>query len=346
MARLKRPSVLIAAASICIAPFSFANDAVRQGSRAFFAGKQITYTVGIGAGDTYDSYARLLAPHLGRHLPGNPQVVVVNRPGAGSLNAVNSLYNLAPRDGTAIATGHRFVPLMPLLGMPSAQFDAMRMNYIGSLSQEVGVCIVRADSGFSGIEDMRAREVVIGTTGAGAELTTLARTITRMLDLKFKVVKGYKASTDIDLAIERGELHGRCGVSYGSLRRLRDDWLRSGKVRIVLQLALARIPELPDVPALGELVSGDDRSALQILLAPAVIARPIFAPPDVPRERIDELRRAFDASVADPALIAEADKGKLDLSPKSGKEMEELLRSVYQVSPAALALARLLVNDD
>jgi tripartite-type tricarboxylate transporter receptor subunit TctC len=301
--------------------------------------------IGLGAGTTYDAYARLLARHMSKYIPGEPAIIPSNKPGAGSLNAVNSVYNTSPRDGTVIGTGHRFVPLMPLLGLPGAQFDALKFNYIGSMARETGLCIARKDTGIRSLEDTKTREFMVGTTGAGSELTTFIATMTHMLGAKFKVVRGYATSPEIDLAIERGEIEGRCGVSYGSLRASRPEWLEKKQVEVLIQLGLSKEPELPNVPLLAELVSNKaDRDALELMLAPADMARPFFAPPGVPAERIQILRTAFEAALKDPALIAEATKARMDLMPMTGADMETLIAKLHELPQPVLERARALAN--
>lgn len=311
----------------------------------FYRGKQITLVIGLGAGETYDLYARLLARNLSKHIPGEPLIIPSNKPGAGSLNAVNSLYNTAPKDGTVIGTGHRFVPLMPLLAMPGAQFDALKFNFIGSMARETGVCIARKDSGIRSMEDTATREFMVGTTGAGAEMTTFNGTMSKMLGAKLKVVRGYLTSTEIDLAIERGELQGRCGVSFGSLRVNKPEWLENKYVTVLIQLGLTKHPDLPDVPLLTDLVkNADDRAALELMLTPSNMARPFFAPPDVPRERIEILRKAFDAALKDPALLEEAAKQRLEIQPMSGTEMEAVFKKLHALPQPVIERARTLAN--
>jgi hypothetical protein len=234
---------------------------------------------------------------------------------------------------------------MPLLGMPGTQFDALKFNYIGSMAREVGVCIARKDSGFRSMEDTKTREFMVGTTGAGAEMTTFNATITKMLGAKLKVVRGYLTSTDIDLAMERGELQGRCGVSYGSLRVNKPEWLENKFVTILIQLGLAKHSDLPDVPLLIDLVKNpEDRAALELMLAPSNMARPFFAPPGVPSDRIAILRKAFDEVMKDPVLIEEAAKQRLELSPMAGEEMEALLSKLHALPLPVRERARTLAN--
>jgi tripartite-type tricarboxylate transporter receptor subunit TctC len=312
----------------------------------FYKGKQIRMIIGLGAGEAYDTYARLLARHLPQHIPGNPVIVPQNQPGAGSLNAINSLYNTAARDGTVIGTGHRFVPMMPLLDLEGPKFDPLKFTYIGSMNREIGICIAMKEAGFRTVEDMKAREFVVGTTGAGAELTNFNATLRAMLGLKLKVVVGYRTSLDINAAMERGELQGRCGVSYGSLKTTRPQWVANKTVDILIQLGLTKDKELPDVPLLGDLVSDPrDRQALELMLAPTEMGRPFLAPPDIPKDRVAALRAAFDASMSDPALIKEAEKMRLDLAPLSGKDMEALVARLYKAPPEVVERARTLVHS-
>ncbi len=315
-----------------------------RASDVSFAGKQIQFLIGTGAGDTYDSYSRLLGRYLTKHLPGSPVVVPSNRAGAGSLTAVNATYNSQIRDGSMVVMGQRFVPLMPLLGLPGAQFDPLRMTYIGSMSSETSVCLAHERTGVSNLEQTKGRPMIVGTMGAGTELTNFTTTINRMLGIEYQVVRGYGSSSEIDLAIDRGELQGRCGVSYSSLMRTRGDWVASGKVKIYLQISVTRAPEIPNVPALGELVSDVDRAALKLLTAPGAIARPVFGPPDTAPERLAALRIAFDAAMVDKEFLEDAKRQQLEIAPMSGAEMERFMKELYASDPKVIARARELVG--
>ena len=305
-----------------------------------FAGKQINFLIGTGAGDTYDSYSRLLGRYLTKHLPGSPVVVPSNRAGAGSLVAVNATYNSKVRDGTMLVMGQRFVPLMPLLGLPGAQFDPVKMTYIGSISSETSVCVAHERTGVTNVAQAKGRPMIVGTMGAGTELTNFTATINRMLGIEYQVVRGYGSSGEIDLAIDRGELQGRCGVSYSSLMRTRGDWVASGKVKIYLQIGVSRSRDMPNVPALGELVSDVDRSALKLLTAPGALARPVFGPPDTKPEYLAALRKAFDAAMVDKDFLADAKRQRLVVEPMSGVEMEHFIKELYASDPKVIARAR------
>ncbi len=322
-----------------------ANPANAQDVGDFYKGKQIRMVIGLGAGEAYDVYARLLARHMPKHIPGNPTIIPQNQPGAGSLNAINSLYNTAARDGTVIGTGHRFVPMMPLLQMDGVMFDPLKFTYIGSMNREIGVCIAMKEAGIRTLEDMRTKEFVVGTTGAGAELTNFTATLRSMLGVKLKVIVGYRTSLDINAAMEKGELQGRCGVSYGSVKTTRPQWLANKEIDIQIQLGLTKEKDLPDVPLLGDLVSNpQDRQALELMLAPSEMGRPFLGPPDVPKDRVAALRAAFDASMKDSTLLQEAEKQRLEIGPLSGAEMEALVVRLYKAPAPVVERARVLVH--
>jgi len=312
----------------------------------FYKGRQITLIIGGGPGDGYDTHARLLARHISRHIPGEPGIVPQNMPGAGSLTAVNHVYNVAPKDGTALGTAQRFITIMPLLGMDGVRFDATKLTYLGSTGKETAICISWKGKGFETLDDVAGREMLIGTMGRGTELTNFSQTLSKTLGLKLKVISGYGSSAQINLAIERGELNGRCGVSYDSLRLTRQDWLDEKKINVLVQVGLSRVPELKDTPFLLDLLKeGEEKSAVELLLAPSEASRPFFAPPGLPPERTAILRTAFDATMADEAFQADARKTRLEITPASGADIQALVARIYASSPAVIARARALTQE-
>ena len=338
--------LLFLAASIVITGIIPVSRATADDSVAdFYKGKQIRLIIGVGPGETYDLYARLLARHMPKHIPGAPTMIPKNQAGAGSLTAINSLYNVAPRDGTTIATGNRFLPMMPLLDIDGPRFDPLELSYIGSMNRETGVCLAMKSAGFRTINDMKDREIIVGTVGAGAELTHFTSTLRLLLGLKMKLIAGYRTSNAINTAMERGELQGRCGVSYSGLRTTRPQWLANDAVDIQLQLGLHKEKKLPDVPLLLDLVDNSrDRRALELMLAPAEMGRPFFGPPHMPPARLAALRSAFDESMKDAALRQEAQKLNLNIAPLSGAEMASLITRLYNASPAVVDRARVLAH--
>lgn len=304
----------------------------------------IKLIVGEPAGGGYDTYGRLLARYIQRHIPGQPTVVVQNMPGAGSLNAMNHVFNVAPRDGSTFATVQRGIIMMPLLGMSEANFHPEKLFYLGSLDQEVGVCVVRADAGINSLEDVKKRELIVGIEGSVSNINGLNLPLMKALDLKLKVVSGYHGTGQINIAIERGELQGRCGVSYTSLKRS-TTFLQDGRVKVLVQMGLAKHPDLPNVPLVNDFqMSDEDRGAMELLLAPTAISRPFFLPPGVPTERAEMLRAAFDATLADLEFRAEAEKVGLPMRTMGGKEMQTLVEHIYRAPPKVIERAKFLLT--
>jgi tripartite-type tricarboxylate transporter receptor subunit TctC len=311
----------------------------------FYRGKDVRLIIGFEPGTTYDLYARLVARHIGAYLPGRPTVVAQNMPGAGSLNANNYTYNVAPRDGTVFATGHRFVPLMPLFKLPGVRFEPERFNYVGSANKEVDICVSTADSGVTSAADLRSKELLVGTTGAGAELTTFYGTIRSTIGAKLKVITGYRSQNDLFLALERGEIQGRCGGSYSSVLTEHPDWIAKRFIHVWMQIGIQKDRHLPNVPLLRELVRSDaDRLAVDLMVSPNTMGRPYFAPPDVPADRVAALQKAFDQAMHDPELLKEARKQNLDIDPITGAEMAKLVAAAYKAPDAAIQRALDLVN--
>jgi tripartite-type tricarboxylate transporter receptor subunit TctC len=316
-------------------------------SSPFYAGKTLRILVGFSPGGGYDLYARELARYLGRHVPGNPAVLVQNMVGAGSLKAVNYLYNAAPRDGTVLATFARGIVFEPLIShLDGAQFDAPKFNWIGSVSNEVSVCATNASRGIHTWHDMETKSTVIGASGAGADSDVFPIVLRNLFRLPMKIVTGYPGGSDLDLAMERGEIDGRCGWSWNSIVSRNRDWLTNKRIDITLQIALAKHEDLPDVPLIMDLVKDQRRdAALKLIVSRQSIARPFAAPPEVPGDRVEALRRAFDATVADPDFLAEMRSQSLEVRPFRGAEVQALIRELYAAPPEVVKLARDIVTD-
>jgi tripartite-type tricarboxylate transporter receptor subunit TctC len=307
----------------------------------FYAGKDITLYVGSPAGGPYDAYARLLARHLGRNIPGHPNIVVQNMPGASGRRLMGFMSNLAPKDGTVIAAPQRAVAFDPLLGVDS-HFDANAMAWIGSANNETNVCVVWHTSPIQTIEDVKSREMVVGTSGPSSTDAIYPNLMNYLFGMKFKVVTGYKGAPETHLAMERGEVDGRCGISWDTLVSLNADWLRDKKVRLLVQIALVKEPALPDVPWVFDMAKTEEaRQILAFWTAPDEIGRPLVAPPDLPAERIALLRRAFDATMQDPMLRADAAAMKLAVNSISGEQVQALIRQIYATPPDVVAEAAL-----
>ena len=306
----------------------------------FYQGKQITIVVGFSAGGTYDATARLFARFLGKHLAGNPTIIVRNMPGAGSLVATMNLFNTAPRDGTTLGIIGGGTVLEPLLGNPQAQYDARQFAWIGGRSRDDFLCVVWHTVPVSSIADVMQRETAVGATGPGSRTLTYPKALNDLVGTKFKIVAGYPGGNEITLALEKGEVEGYCGWAIGSIRQRMPQWLQDGTLKVLAQFTLAK-PDLANVPVAGTLPkTSEGRQAIEILSADSVLAWPLMAPPGLPAERIDALRTAFDAMMADPDLVSEAARENLDIDPVGGAAMQSLIERLYQSPPAALELVR------
>jgi tripartite-type tricarboxylate transporter receptor subunit TctC len=307
----------------------------------FYSGKNVQLVIGYAPGGGYDIYARALARHMARHIPGNPSIVVQNMPGAGSIKAANYLYNIAPKDGTAFGGFSRGAFLDPLLGRgEGVQYVAAKYGWLGSISNEVGVCAFRSESGIATWRDMQTKPYVIGSTGAGADSDVFPTVLRKMFGLPMKVVAGYHSAADVVLAITRKEVDGRCGWSWSSMMAWNKDLFHSKAINVALQLADQKLAELPDTPSILEVArDADQRSALKLIVSRQTMARPYVAPPGIPPERLNALRAAFDATMTDPDFLADAQRQDLEVRPVSGREADALINEIYASPPAVVKLA-------
>jgi tripartite-type tricarboxylate transporter receptor subunit TctC len=325
-----------------------AAQAERDGPPISFAGKQIRLFVGFSpTGFGYDTYGRLLARYLGRYLPGKPSVVVLNKPGAGSLNLANYIYNVAPRDGTEIAIVGRGVAADPMLGgnASNAMFDATRFTWLGSMNNEVSGLFVRRGAPASNLQEILAgARLQMGSTGAGGHQHAFTIALNSLLGTRLKPIAGYPGTQEIMLAIERGELDGIVGYSWGVARAGNRDDLASGRLKIVMQLGLQKHKELPDVPMLDEFVTKQqDRLVLDMIFSRQAMGRPLIAPPGLDPRLGTALRKAFAEAMRDPQLIAEGAKMDLELGFVSGVEVQALVGRLYKSPPEVIARAQAIV---
>lgn len=337
-----RIATLAVAAALAGSAF-FAPGAHADPVADFYKGKNLTIIVGYSAGGGYDVYARAIGRYINRHIPGSPNIVVTNMPGAGSLASVNFLYNVAPKDGTVIATFGRGIPMEPLIGSGKFQFEATKLNYIGSASTELSVCAVTQKSKARTFEDTLTTEIAMGGEGAGSDPDTYANLVKALTGARFKLVTGYPGGNDMAMAAERGELDGRCGWSWGSVKATRPTWVSGpDALRVLLQLSVERSPEMPNVPTIYEKTKSDsDKQVVRLIVSRQIIARPFAAPPEVPADRLAALRSAFSATMKDKEFLAEADKLKLEIvDPVSGVDMQKLIADLYKSPPDVLARAK------
>ncbi len=312
----------------------------------FYAGKQVRLLIGYSAGGGYDTYARLVSRHLGRHIPGNPTVVPQNMPGAGSLRMANYVYNVAPKDGTVIGTFGRGIAMEPLLSGQGTQFDAREFSWLGSLNNEVSLCVAWHESSVKTMQDLQTQELIVGGTGSGSDTVIFPVVIKNLLGANIRLISGYPGGNDVLLAMERGEVDGRCGWSYSSLSSTRGDWREQGRVTILSQLALAKHPDLTEFPLITEFADDDNElAAMEIIFSRQVMGRPYLAPPGIPADRLDALRRALDAVAVDPEFLRDAEQLQVEINPVTGEDVDALLERIYGASDAAIELAASAIRD-
>jgi tripartite-type tricarboxylate transporter receptor subunit TctC len=326
------PVVRIAVtALIALAPATASAETVAD----FYKGKNVDLMVGFSAGGAYDVYARTIARHMGRHIPGNPTIVVKNLEGGGSLRLANALYNAMPKDGTVFATIARGAAFDPLFGNKAAQFDATKFGWIGSANDEVSVCAAWHASGITRIEDTFTKELVVGGTGPSADTDQFPRILNAVLGTKMRVVTGYPGGNDVSLAMERNEVQGRCGWSWSSIKTTRQDWYDTKKINILVQLSLQKHPDLPYVPLILDLAkTPEQRQMFTLVFARQALGRPFLAPPGLPPDRLEALRKAFMDTMKDPEFLAEANKAKLEVTPLDGAKAQQVITDAYKVDPA------------
>ncbi|GKY90111.1 Bug family tripartite tricarboxylate transporter substrate binding protein [Sinisalibacter aestuarii] len=313
-------------------------SAQAQSVEEFYAGKTVSLYIGYSVGGGYDTYARVIASHLGKHIPGNPTIVPTNMPGAGSLRLANWLYEAAPKDGTAIGTVARAAPFEPLLENEAASFNAAEFNYIGNANTEYSLCAANADAGIANIDDLRSKELLVGGTGAASDPNKQANIANAALGTNMTIIDGYPGGNDITLAMERGEVMGRCGWSWSTIKATKWDMIEQGQVNLLLQFANTPHPDLADVPLVAELADTDEqRAMLNFIVAPQEMGRPYIAPPGVPQDRVDALRQAFMDTMADPEFLAAATEAGLEITPSSGETLQEIVASVFATDPAIIA---------
>jgi tripartite-type tricarboxylate transporter receptor subunit TctC len=311
-----------------------ASGAHAQSPADFYKGKTVEVYVGYSAGGGYDVYGRMLARYMGKHIPGNPTMVVKNMDGAGSLRLANWIYNAAPKDGTAFGIIGRGAAFDPLFGNKAAQFDPNKYNWIGSMNNEVSVCVSWKDSGVNKFEDLLTKELVVGGTGPSADTDQFPRIMNGVLNTKFKIISGYPGGNDVSLAMQRGEVKGRCGWSWSSVVATQEQWYKDKTINVLVQLSLNKHEDLQHIPLIMDLAkTKEQKQILRLVFARQVMGRPFVAPPDVPADRVAALRKAFMDTMKDKEFLAEAEKAKLEIQAVSGQELQNVIKESYETSP-------------
>jgi tripartite-type tricarboxylate transporter receptor subunit TctC len=321
-----------AALSLC------APQASAQSVADFYKGKTIQIVVGFGAGGGYDLYARALGRHLGKHVPGNPNVVVQNMEGASSIRAANYVYGGSPPDGTVIAAVNQNAAMYQVLGGASAKFEAAKLQWLGSMANSNGTLYTWHTSGIKTLEDAKRREVLVGAVGVQSDSVIFPNLINEFLGTKFKPITGYGGTTQIHLAMERGEVMGRGGSTWASLQTANASWLKENKINILIQIGFSKEPDLPHVPLLLDLVKGEEAvGVVRVVTLPTAIGYGHWLSPQVPKDRIAALRVAYAAVLKDPEFVKEAAKARMSIRAQNGAELEALVRKVTATPKAVLA---------
>ena len=317
-----------------------------QTPESFFRGKQISLYVFSGAGSTYDVYSRLLARHLGNNIPGKPTVIVQYMQGAGGLKLVDYINRIAPKDGAAIGMIGRGLPFEPLLGKNEVNFDPLKLNWIGSMNREVTVALSWMTAKVKTFEDLTKIELLVPGTGAGADSEIMPRAFNNLAGTKFKIIMGYRETTEASLQLETGELDGIAYWSWSSVLAAHPDWLRDKKINLLFKTGHKDLPGAPpDLPVIQDLVRNPtDRKALDFLLAREPLGRPVVAPPGLSPERAKTLRDSFAATMIDPAFRAEADRSQIEVNPVSGAEVEAILKEAASAPPDVIDLVKRVLD--
>lgn len=313
-------------------------------AQADFKGKTITVITSTGAGGTYDIAARAVARYMPKYLAGNPTMVVQNMPGGGNVLATNFMYNVAPKDGTAIASLHNAIPLHQVLDGKGVRYDARRFNWLGSFGPENSVIAVWHTAGIKTFKDLQTKEVILGGTGAGSGIVIFPTIMNNIMGTKFKIVMGYKSSDEVNLAIERGEVQSRSS-GLASIFSQNTHWVTEKKMDFPAQIGFKRDRRIADVPLLQELAwTEEQRQILRLMASPTALGKPFTAPPDLPADRIAPLRAAFAAMLADKAFLEEMDQRKIEVDPMGADEVTQIVLETINTPPDAIAKTKLAMG--
>ncbi len=337
-----RTTRVMVAILACGAATCFSAAAPQAASLAdFYTGKQVRIVVGYGPGNAYDAAARLVGRHMSNHIPGHPTMIVQNMPGAGTRKAADWLYNVAPKDGTAMGMFSQNIPMDQVLDKKKIRFDVRKFNWIGNTGRKNNVLFVWHATGVKTMADAAKKPLVIGA-GAGGNTPAVIYPLVaaKFLGAQFKVISGYR-SQEAFLAVERGEVAGLGARSWGSIEREKPDWIKGNKINVLFQTGLAKDPGLPQVPLFSDLAKNDDqRQVMEFVSGTIEMGRPFAAPPGVPADKVAALRTAFNATTADPKLLADAQRSQLIVNPMRGEDLDALVKKIIGVSPRAVALLK------
>jgi tripartite-type tricarboxylate transporter receptor subunit TctC len=315
-----------------------------QGAQEFYKNKQIRMIIGHPPGNDYDVAGRFLAKYLTKHIPGQPTIIVQNMPQAASIAAANFLYAQAPRDGTVFGSFSRNVPSQAMMGQANVEADPRRFNWIGATSLPGRVCVDLTTAAVKTPADLFTHELIVAGSGAGSSLSILPTVFNHVLGTKFRVIEGYKGTTDAVLAMQRGEIEGVC-ATYGQFR-LYDQLFRGGKLRFILRAEETAMADIPEVPSIFDYAkTNEQRQLMRFVFSSVEFGRPYVFPPDVPKDRVDILRKALADAAKDPELIAEAEKMKMDMTYRPPDRLQQLVTSLYETPPALIETVKKLVPN-
>ncbi|MBX9774681.1 MAG: hypothetical protein K2Y71_09730 [Xanthobacteraceae bacterium] len=322
------PLRLLAATTVCTVVAAGAQVAAAQPVADFYRGKTVTMVIGYPPAGANDVYARMVARHIGKHIPGNPNVVPRNMPGAGSLIAANHIFNVAPKDGTVLGLLVPTLPLEEALGASAVKFRSAGFHWVGRMAPAPNITFINATSPVKSITDAFDKTAILGATGRSATNAIYPTVLNNVLGTKFKVVTGYEGSAAAMLAMERGEVEGH-SATYDTLKTVHADWLAQKKVNVVVQYSLTRHPELSDVPTTVELARNPEQAQiLRAVSSASEIGKFVLTTPETPADRVQALRQAFDAMVKDDAFIADAQKLRVELGPLAGGALQKIVAEV------------------
>jgi predicted outer membrane repeat protein len=316
--------ILIAAAVAALPSLALA-----QSAEEFFKTASLSMYIGSGAGGGYDVIGRLMARHMSRFLPGNPNIVVKNMPGAAGVQSTNFIYNTAPKDGSAILAAQNSALFLPYYDSPVAHYDPRKFEWIGSAGKQQAICIVWNTSSIKSLEDATKREVPVSATGITAGPGVYPKILNALFGTKFKVISGYDTG-GMRLAVEKGEVEGVCGLAWQTWKVLAPDWINGKKIRVLAQLGLEKHPDIQDVPLAADLLKNpEDKQVLEVIVMPQEFGRPLVAPPGAPADRMELWRKAFQTMLKDPEFLADAEKQRLAIEPMDDKQIQALLARAY-----------------
>ncbi|MBM3607280.1 MAG: hypothetical protein FJX29_02335 [Alphaproteobacteria bacterium] len=349
MNRIKIATATVLPAAIAVfATFATAQPAVAQGEsiEQFYTGKQIRFIIRSKPGGGYDQYSRLLGRHIGKHIPGKPTVVPINMPGGGGIIAANHVANIAPRDGTILTIVSQGLPVDQALGLnKTLKADMRDFLWVGNLSASNQLLVAWHTSATKNLEDAKKRETTIGATGAGSISTQMPTLLNNALGTRLKVIYGYPDGTDVNLAMEKGELEGRSTNPWASYRSVTPHYVERKLITPLIQIGMRKAPELPHVPLLlDQPVSAENRPAIEFMSKAVTVGRPIATTPGAPADRVAAMRRAFDAALKDPEFITDAQRMRAEIEPMSGEELQSLVNDIVSAPPQVIERVKLLIT--